>query len=558
MTELARSRGRGQATIFIRRRILDVDGLQVHVRSAGSGPPLLLLHDVPGSSANMLPEINDLGQSYSILAPDLPGHGLSSPLTNADGSIHAYVEWLISVERAVDWPTGIVHGYGLGGVLGIAFADRADARVEKLILSDVPTAHEGRVGEAYLEGMFPPMTPRIDGGHIVEAWDRVRRACMFSPWFATTAKARTLREMSDPWSLHRRAADVLDGRDERRGFGGAALRLDWAPVVRNLRGRIVVEDKNTAEGVAPTSSTVSIDAVPRVSRSLDASLPKTRRGVSASFIDGAFGQIHTRFTGESGVPLLMLHQSPGSARTHSPLIEAFARTRRVIAPDTLGNGHSDPPPADDVDIAFYAESMADLLDRLSLPVADVWGSHTGALIGMELAIRHPGRVRALGMEGITLFDSAETADLLANYTSLAPMTPSPYGTHLLSAWHMRRDMSLFWPWYRQTGQGSLRRDLPSAASLHQSYMDIVSAIDTWHIAYRAAFSYPTAAQLHHLATRTLIAASSMDPLSRFLGAAQRINPSIEIAEIPGLATPEGAQQTVERFLEFFDRTRWAS
>jgi len=96
-----------------------------------------------------------------------------------------------------------------------------------------------------------------------------------------------------------------------------------------------------------------------------------------------------------GAPLLLLHGFAGSARTMRPLIDALAERHRVIAPDLPGHGLSDAPR----EAAAYTWSAATrhlvrLLDALDVPDAHVVGFSLGGRIALQLAARHPERVRA--------------------------------------------------------------------------------------------------------------------------------------------------------------------
>jgi pimeloyl-ACP methyl ester carboxylesterase len=55
-------------------------GVRLRVLSFGSGPPVVLLHGVASSVAAWTPLLAALG-GYQINAVDLPGHGLSGPVT---------------------------------------------------------------------------------------------------------------------------------------------------------------------------------------------------------------------------------------------------------------------------------------------------------------------------------------------------------------------------------------------------------------------------------------------------------------------------------------------
>ena len=110
------------------------------------------------------------------------------------------------------------------------------------------------------------------------------------------------------------------------------------------------------------------------------------------FVDTDFGQIHVRTSGAAkpGVlPLVLLHQSPKSAREFEHFIAASG-DRAIIAPDTLGHGESDMPPSSpDVTIQDYAKCQLQALDALGVAKADLFGNHTGALVAAEMARQQP-------------------------------------------------------------------------------------------------------------------------------------------------------------------------
>ena len=56
-------------------------GIATAVLEAGEGPPLLLLHGPGGYRASRLRVIPELAPAHRVIAPDLPGHGASSPPT---------------------------------------------------------------------------------------------------------------------------------------------------------------------------------------------------------------------------------------------------------------------------------------------------------------------------------------------------------------------------------------------------------------------------------------------------------------------------------------------
>src|SRR5499426_1621744 len=73
------AQGEASAMTPVRYRTIDVDGLDVFYREAGSpgSPTLLLLHGFPTSSHMFRDLIPRLADRYRVVAPDLPGFGQS-------------------------------------------------------------------------------------------------------------------------------------------------------------------------------------------------------------------------------------------------------------------------------------------------------------------------------------------------------------------------------------------------------------------------------------------------------------------------------------------------
>ncbi len=96
-----------------------------------------------------------------------------------------------------------------------------------------------------------------------------------------------------------------------------------------------------------------------------------------------------------GRPLVLLHGGGSTVQTSfGAILPRLARTRRVIAPEQQGHGHTA-----DVDRPLTFEQMADdtaaLLERLGVREADVLGFSNGGTVALQLAIRHPRLVRRL-------------------------------------------------------------------------------------------------------------------------------------------------------------------
>jgi pimeloyl-ACP methyl ester carboxylesterase len=275
-----------------------------------------------------------------------------------------------------------------------------------------------------------------------------------------------------------------------------------------------------------------------------------RRG----FADIPNGQMHYREAG-SGLaarpPLVMIHASPGSSLTLKPLIEAFGASRHVIAPDTLGNGDSAGAMADAPGIPFFAEAHLAALDALGLGRFDLYGTHTGAAIAIEIAIATPQRVRRLILDGVSLYTEEERAEFLARYAPA--MRPDMHAAHLMWAWHFVRDTYMFWPWYRTDSTAHCRATaLPPAEVLHEKVVEVLKALTTYHRSYRAAFAHDKRARLPLLRVPTLAACARTDMLARMFDEFAALIPGAERALTPGTATPEALAETVAIFTRFLD------
>ncbi len=230
-----------------------------------------------------------------------------------------------------------------------------------------------------------------------------------------------------------------------------------------------------------------------------------RRG----FVDLPWGQIHYRACGAGvGRPLVMLHANPGSSATLTDPMRRLGASRPVIAPDTPGLGDSAPLPAAQPDIADYAAAVIEALDRLGLGSFDLYGTHTGANIAIEIALARPRQAQRLILDAIALYTPELRQDLLEHYAR--PMPPRPDGAHLTEVWHFVRDQWLFWPWFRRDAAHRRAVDMADPRVLHEMVVDVLKASTTYHLAYRASFLYAKETRLPQLRLPTLMACPESD------------------------------------------------
>ncbi len=99
----------------------------------GRGPALLFVHGIGDSSATWAPLLPRLADAYTVLAPDLLGHGASSK-PRADYSVAAYANAMRDLLAVTGFDRATVVGHSLGGGVAMQFAYQFPERCERLVL----------------------------------------------------------------------------------------------------------------------------------------------------------------------------------------------------------------------------------------------------------------------------------------------------------------------------------------------------------------------------------------------------------------------------------------
>lgn len=111
-------------------------------RLLGSGPALLLLHGIGDSSHTWVPLMRRLARRYTVLAPDLLGHG-DSDKPRADYSVAAYANGMRDLMDVLGIEAATIVGHSLGGGVAAQIAYQYPERCERLVLvSSGGVAHE--------------------------------------------------------------------------------------------------------------------------------------------------------------------------------------------------------------------------------------------------------------------------------------------------------------------------------------------------------------------------------------------------------------------------------
>ena len=117
----------------IEPRTAMLHGRPVTYAEAGAGPVLLLVHGMGGGYENWREVIEPLAHRYTVIAPDLPGHGTSAP-GKGDYSTGALAVGLRDLLVALGHERATLVGHSLGGGIAMQLAYQFPELAERLVL----------------------------------------------------------------------------------------------------------------------------------------------------------------------------------------------------------------------------------------------------------------------------------------------------------------------------------------------------------------------------------------------------------------------------------------
>ena len=200
-----------------------IHGHDIGYRTAGSGPVVVLVHGLATTSATWGRVMPALAERFTVVAPDLLGHGGSTKAAG-DYSLGAQASGLRDVMIALGHERATLVGHSLGGGVTLQFAYQFPGRCERLVLVDSGglgrdvSWHLRALSFPGLEHLMPPaaFAPRLQaaGSAVVRWLGRIglRPAPSFDEmWstYASLADAETRRAFFH--TLH----SVVDIRGQR-------------------------------------------------------------------------------------------------------------------------------------------------------------------------------------------------------------------------------------------------------------------------------------------------------------------------------------------------------
>jgi pimeloyl-ACP methyl ester carboxylesterase len=157
-------------------KFIEVDGLRVHYRDRGAGPPVVLLHGSNSSLFTWEGWAQRLASTHRVVTLDLPGHGLTGPDLKERYSPAEMAEVVDAFASRIGLSRFVLGGNSMGGSVAWHYALVHPERVEKLILVD--------------SAGFPRREPRPAAMRIAASPILGRVARWETPRFAVAASVR--------------------------------------------------------------------------------------------------------------------------------------------------------------------------------------------------------------------------------------------------------------------------------------------------------------------------------------------------------------------------------
>ena len=112
---------------------LSIHGHEVAFRTAGNGPTVVLVHGMAGSSITWQHVMPALARRFTVVAPDLLGHGASAK-PRAEYSVSAHANVIRDLLAALGHESATLVGQSFGGGVAMQLAYQFPHRCERLVL----------------------------------------------------------------------------------------------------------------------------------------------------------------------------------------------------------------------------------------------------------------------------------------------------------------------------------------------------------------------------------------------------------------------------------------
>jgi pimeloyl-ACP methyl ester carboxylesterase len=214
-------------SLAIRRGFVDIDGGQIHFRTAGSGDrrPLVMIHASPASSKALEPLLCAMAADRQVVAPDTLGNGDSAGAIPDGAEIPFFAAAALEALTRMGLGAFDLYGTHTGGSIAAEIAIAAPDRVGRLVLDGLGL-YPPELQQELLERYAPAMTPDQQGMHLAWTWHFVRDTFLFWPWYRLDAEHRRPLGLPPARVLHEKVVEVLKAIETYHHPYRAAFRYD--------------------------------------------------------------------------------------------------------------------------------------------------------------------------------------------------------------------------------------------------------------------------------------------------------------------------------------------
>lgn len=447
---------------FVDSTNADGSARRVHYRRAGSGPPVLLVHQSPRSSLEYLPLLEKWAGDFTLIAPDTAGFGDSAPLKHDDPELADYGAALIAFMDALGLERAGAYGFHSGASIAAAAARLAPERFSALALAGYSVWTPAEMAD-FAANYTPKFVPQPYGEHLAWLWGRLLEQTWFFPWYRTEDAARLPNPTDDPMRLHGAVMDVL--------AAGDTFRLGYAAVLRAKKdlpgpGEPTPPVLLTAYDGDPLKSHLGrLGSLPEGWEARPLATPEETEAAARDWLlkypapdmshppapkDEGFIRIQTSHF--DGIIHWKGDPRQGILDIHNPGSSVAAMHVRGIGIDLPGHGLSDDWHVTPTRIAAWIDVVTAAIYALGIDLK---------IVAEEPG---PGVTRPLASLIATQYGASLPSELrprnipqwIVEY--IPDLTPDRYGAYLQRAWQAVRAQVFFDPWFQPNARTAIPFD----------------------------------------------------------------------------------------------------
>jgi len=159
-----------QTHSYVKRGFVHSPHGNIEYRESGEGPPLILLHSTPSSSAQYQGAFSYLQDHVRAIAMSSMGYGASDRPPQPYKSIHEFAQCVIWLMDGLGLERASVFGSHTGAVIATEVAAGWPERVDRLVVEEL--FNWGTPSRFAVHQRLHQNPEREDGSHLAEGWQR--------------------------------------------------------------------------------------------------------------------------------------------------------------------------------------------------------------------------------------------------------------------------------------------------------------------------------------------------------------------------------------------------